>query len=185
MARVTGKPRTSRKEAKGPETARDEKSCLAQTTFVAKPGKQEISLCRLLSAPRERVFRALTDPKLLAKWWAPRQLTIKIDKMNAKPGGTWRMLHRDAAGNEFWFHGVFHEVSPERIVQTFEFEGMPGHVLLGIATLKSVGKKTKLTMKSLFESVEDRDSMLQHGMAEGGIETLDRLAELVEKPQKK
>jgi len=159
----------------------EEKSRRAKTILIAEPGKQEASMIRVFDVPRERVFEALTNPKLMARWWAPRRFTIVIDKMDAKPGGVWRMLNRDAAGNEYWFHGVYHEVSPTRIVSTFEFEGMPGHVVLGIQTLEDLGGRTKLTAKSIFESVEDRDGMLKSGMEDGGRETWDRLAELVEK----
>jgi uncharacterized protein YndB with AHSA1/START domain len=105
-----------------------------------------------------------------------------VEKLDVRPGGTWRILNRDADGNEFWFHGVYHQVTaPERLVYTFEFEGMPGHVLLGIVTFEDLDGKTKLTEKSIFESVEDRDGMMKSGMEEGGPEVMDRLAELVEK----
>jgi uncharacterized protein YndB with AHSA1/START domain len=164
---------------------KEEKSRLAKTTLVIKSGKQEVSMSRIYNAPGERVFKALTVPKLLSCWWAPYRFSIKIDKVSAKVGGTWRILNKDAEGNEHWFHGIYHEISPQRIVQTWEYEGMPGHVLLGIATLKPVGPKTKLTMKSVFESIEDRDGMLKAGMAEGGMETMDRLAKLVENSKKK
>ncbi len=97
-------------------------------------------------------------------------------------GGFWRYLNRDAQGNEFWFHGTYHEITPpSRLVYTFEFEGMPGHVLLGIVTFEEKNGKTKVTEKSIFESVGDRDGMMESGMKEGGAETMDRLAELVEK----
>lgn len=99
-----------------------------------------------------------------------------------RPGGIWRILNRDVDGNEYAFHGVYHEVtSPARLVYTFEFEDLPGHVLLGIVTFEEQDGKTKLTEKSVFESVEDRDGMLKSGMEEGGFETMDRLAELLAK----
>jgi uncharacterized protein YndB with AHSA1/START domain len=152
-----------------------------KTLLIAEPGRQEASLVRIFNAPPAKVFWAMTDPKLMVRWWAPRRYTIIVDWLDVRPGGSWRILNRDADGNEFAFHGVYHEVSPERTVNTFEFEGMPGHVLLGIVTLEDLGGKTKMTSKSIFESVEDRDGMLRSGMAEGGPETMDRLAELVER----
>jgi uncharacterized protein YndB with AHSA1/START domain len=146
------------------------------------PKGNELSITRIFNAPRDRVFEAYTDPKKMTRWWGPRRFTIVIDKMDVKPGGAWRILNRDAEGNEFAFHGVYHEVSkPSRLVYTFEFEGMPGHVLLGIVTLEDLNGKTKLTEKSVFGSVADRDGMMMFGMAEGAPETMDRLAELVEK----
>jgi uncharacterized protein YndB with AHSA1/START domain len=156
----------------------------AKTRIIAEPGKQEASMVRVFNAPPEIVFGALTDPKLLVRWWAPRRFATIVDWLDVRPGGSWRILNRDTGGNEFAFHGVYHEVSPMRIVGTFEFEGRPGHVILTLQTLEYMDGKTKLTSKSIFESVEDRDGMMQAGMEDGGPETMDQLAELVEKPQK-
>ncbi len=160
----------------------EEKSRRVKTILVAEPGKQEASIIRIFDAPRERVWKAFTDPELMTRWWAPRRFAIIVDRMDVRPGGVWRIINRDSEGNEFGFHGVYHEVtSPERLVYTFEFEGMPGHVLLGIVTFEDLDGRTKLTEKSVFETVGDRDGMLQSGMEEGGPEIMDRLAELVEK----
>ena len=99
-----------------------------------------------------------------------------------KLGGVWRYVQRDADDNEYAFHGVYHDIiSPERLVYTFEFEGMPGHILLETVTLEEQDSKTKLTDKSVFQTVEGRDGMLEMGMEEGAAETLDRLAELLGK----
>jgi uncharacterized protein YndB with AHSA1/START domain len=159
----------------------EEKSGVGKTRIIAEPGKQEASMVRIFDAPPERLFKAFTDPKLMALWWAPRKFEIIVEKMNPTPGGTWRILNRDAEGNEFWFHGVYHEVSEKRIVYTFEFEGMPGHVLLGIVTFEDLNGKTKLTEKSIFESVQDRDGMMKSGMEDSVPEIMGRLADLVEK----
>ncbi len=159
----------------------EEKFRRGRTFIVAEPGKQEASVVRIFDAPHERLFKAYTDPKLMIQWWGPRKYEIIVDKMDAKQGGLWRILNRDNEGNEFAFHGVYHEVSPKRIVYTFEWEGLPEHVLLGIVTFEDLNGKTKLTEKSVFESVEDRDGMLKSGMEEGTPEIMDRLAELVEK----
>src|SRR5438128_12053369 len=81
-----------------------------QTTILAEPGKQEILITREFDAPRELVFKACTDPKLIPQWWGPRYLSTEVDKMDVRPGGQWRFLNRDAEGNEYAFHGVYHEV---------------------------------------------------------------------------
>lgn len=100
--------------------------------------------------------------------------------MEVKPGGTWRFVQRDAAGNVFAFHGVYHDVTaPERCVQTFEFEGVPGHAALETSTFEEFDGKTKLTQQSVFQSVADRDGMVQSRMEEGASESMDRLAELL------
>jgi uncharacterized protein YndB with AHSA1/START domain len=153
-----------------------------KTLIAALPGKQDALMIRFFDAPRDRVFKASTDPKLIPHWWAPRRFTVTVDKSATGPGGFWRYINRDAQGNEFAFHGVYHEITPPaRLVYTFEFEGMPGHVLLGIVTFEEKGGRTKVTERSIFESVADRDGMLEAGMREGGSESMDRLAELVEK----
>ena len=126
------------------------------------------------------MFRAYTDPDLIPQWWGPKRFTTEIDKMDARPGGVWRFVQHDAAGNKYAFHGVYHEVlSPGRIVDTFEFEGMPGHVSLETATFEETGGKTRVTTRSVFQTVEDRDGMLKSGMEEGVYESMDRLAGLL------
>ncbi len=150
------------------------------TTIAADPGKQEIVITRIFNAPRELVFKVFTDPNAVPKWWGPRRLSTVVDRMEVRPGGVWRFVQRDANGNEFAFHGVYHEVHPpERLVYTFEFEGMPGHVVLETVTFEEVKGGTKLTERSVFQSVEDRDEIVKSGMEEGARETTDRLEELV------
>ncbi len=154
-----------------------------QTTILAEPGKQELLITREFDAPRALVFKACTDPTLIPQWWGPRYLSTHVDQMDVRPGGQWRFLNRDAQGNEYAFHGVYHEVlAPERIIDTFEFEGLPetGHVTLETMKLEALpGGRTRLTVQSVFQSVADRDGTLQSGMEAGVKDTYDRLAELL------
>jgi uncharacterized protein YndB with AHSA1/START domain len=154
-----------------------------KTNISAEPGKQEIIITREFDAPRELVFKACTDPRLIPQWWGPRYLSTEVDQMDVRAGGQWRFLNRDAEGNEYAFHGVYHEVlAPERIIDTFEFEGLPetGHVCLETMKLEELpGGRTRLTVQSLFQAVADRDGMLQSGMEAGVNDTYDRLAELL------
>ena len=158
------------------------------TKITAEPGKQEIIITREFDASRELVFKAFTDPKLYIKWLGPRELVMTLEKFKPKNGGMWRYIHTDQEGNEFAFHGVNHEVSaPERIIGTFEFEGLPekGHVILQTVRFESLpGGRTKLTSQSVFQSVADRDGMLQSGMERGVIDSYDRLDELLAKMKK-
>ena len=155
---------------------------MAKITFKAEPGKQEIVVTRLFDAPPEKVFRAMSDPSLIPQWWGPRKYATIVNKMDFKEGGTWRFINREATGAEFAFHGVYHAIAvPERVVQTFEFEGVPGHVSLETMTLERRGTQTFVTAHSVFQSVEDRDGMMQGNMEEGVNETYDRLAEVVAK----
>jgi uncharacterized protein YndB with AHSA1/START domain len=154
---------------------------MADTEFVIEPGRQDIVITRVFDAPCDVVFRAYTDPKLIPNWWGPRRYETVVDRMDARPGGTWRFLNRDADGTEYGFKGVYHDVVPsERIVQTFEFEGAPGHVALETLVLEDVDGKTKAVAQSVFQSVEARDAMVQSGMEEGARETWDRLDEVIQ-----
>jgi len=153
---------------------------MTKTILIAEPGKQELFIHRIFDAPPELVFKAYTDPTLIPQWWGPAIYKTTVDKMDPKSGGVWRFVQRDAEGREFAFHGVYHEIrQPERIVDTFEFEGMPGHVLLETATFERQGSQTGLTVQVVYQSVEDRDGMIASGMEQGMDEGMERLAELL------
>ena len=155
---------------------------MIKTNLVAELGKQEIVITRIFDSPCELVFKLTTDPNLIPQWWGPKSLTTTVEKMDLRIGGVWRYIQRDPGGNEYAFYGVYHDIKPpERLVYTFEFEGMPGHVLLEIVTLEDQGGKTLYTDKTVFQTVQDRDGMLQSGMQEGAVESTDRLAELLSK----
>jgi uncharacterized protein YndB with AHSA1/START domain len=152
---------------------------MSKTTVIAEPGKQEVVITRTFDAPCELVFKTFTNPNLIPQWWGPGTI---VDRMDARPGGSWRFVQRDENGNEYGFHGVYHDITqPERVINTFEFEGMPGHVLLETITFEEQDGKTTLRNLSVFQSVEDRDGMLMSGMEEGANVSLDRFAELLAK----
>jgi len=155
---------------------------MLKVEFVAEPGKQEIVVTCTLDAPRERVFKMYTDPALTAQWWGPKIYTNTIEKMELQPGGLWRIIQRDAKGNTYGFHGIYHAiVFPERIVRTFEYEGAPGHVLLETLTLNALGDRTQLKNQSVFQSVADRDAMLAENCESVSTESMNNLAELLAK----
>ena len=144
------------------------------------PSDREVVMTKIFDAPRELVWKAYTDPKLIPRWWGPRYLTTTIDKMDVKPGGAWRFVSRGPDGSEFGFHGVYREtVKPERLSWTFEFEGVPGHVSVDTVTLEELDGRTKVTVTSVFESKQDRDGMVASGMEGGAAESTERLAELL------
>ena len=152
--------------------------------MIALPGKQELFIEYELDAPRDVVFRAYTDPKLVAQWMGPCELTTNFEKFEPRNGGMWRFIQKDPKGNEYGFHGVFHEVSPERIIQTFEYDGLPesGHVSLQTAWFEALpGGRTRVTVQDVFMSVADRDGMMQAGMERGVNEGFERLNEVLEK----
>jgi uncharacterized protein YndB with AHSA1/START domain len=139
-----------------------------------------IEITREFAAPRDLLFRAHVDPDLLVQWLGPRRMTMTIDYLDARDGGRWRYVHRDTDGAEYGFHGVYHGApSPNGIVQTFEWEGAPGHVSLETATFEERGGTTLLRLRSVYQSVEDRDAMVQSGMETGVNEGYERLDELI------
>ena len=153
---------------------------MTETVITAEPGMPLITITREFDAPRDLVFRAHVDPELLVQWLGPRDLTTTIDRYDARDGGTWRYVQKDADGNEYGFHGVFHGTpSPDAIVQTFEFEGVPGHVMLDTTTLEQRDGRTLMRTVSSFQSVEDRDGMIASGMERGVRDSGDRLEELL------
>jgi uncharacterized protein YndB with AHSA1/START domain len=149
-------------------------------TKVTLPSDREILITREFDAPRDLVFKAMSDPALIPQWWGPRKYETIVDKMDVRQGGSWRFINRLPDGTEFAFRGEYREiVPPERIVQTFEFEPMPGHISVETATFTERDGRTLLTARSVFASKEDRDGMIESGMETGLAETHDRFAELL------
>jgi uncharacterized protein YndB with AHSA1/START domain len=158
------------------------------TVFSFEPGQQEIFVTREFDAPRELVFMAYTDPALYIQWLGPRGFTMELETFEPRSGGRWRYVHTDPQGNRFGFHGVNHEVAaPERIIGTFEYEGLPdkGHVMLETVKFEALpGGRTKVTTQSVFQSVADRDTMIQSGMEHGVTDSHERLDEILETMQR-
>ena len=146
------------------------------TTVTANPGTHELSYERVFRATPELVYRAFTEADIVRRWWGGNY-EMTVDKLEARPGGVWRYVTREQDGAEYAFHGVFHDLVPgERIVWTFEFEGMPGHVVLETMVLTDQGDgTTKLSASSVFQTVEDRDGMIASGMESGMNDSLAQL----------
>ena len=148
---------------------------------VTTPSDREIVMTRVFDAPRDLVFEAHSSGEHLRHWWGPRRYEIKSCELDFRPGGAWRIVHRGSEGDEYVFHGEYREiVRPERIVWTFEWEGMPGHVSVETMTLEEDDGKTTFTSTSVYDSIEDRDGMLAGGAEEGAAESMDRLDEYLE-----
>ena len=152
----------------------------APTATVTTPTDREIQIERVFDAPRDRVFAVFTDPQLIPEWWGPRGTPAVVDRMDVRTGGDWRFVVRNADGSETGFRGTYREVTaPERIVQTFEWDGMPGYVSVETATFEDLGDRTKVTTVSIFHTAEERDGMLNSGMESGMNETYERLDALL------
>ena len=150
---------------------------------VAEPGQLQIILSRTFRAPRELLFRAYTDPELLTRWLGPEKLRLTVDQLDPRHGGRWRWTHYDADGREYVFHGLYHGTpTPERIVQTYEFDGQPGVVYLNTITFEESDGVTTLRQNTVFLSVEDRDFYLRTGMETGLRASMARLDALVTGP---
>lgn len=153
------------------------------THLTADPGRTDLTITREFDAPRGHVFRAFVDPALYVRWLGPRRLKTRMEIFEPRPGGSYRYVQTDLDGSLHAFHGVYHEVSaPETIISTFEYEGLPegGHVVLDATSFEALpGGRTRVTTRSVFLSVDDRDGMLNSGMAEGMREMYERLDEVL------
>jgi uncharacterized protein YndB with AHSA1/START domain len=147
---------------------------------VAAEGDREIVTERVFDAPRERVFQAFVDPELIPQWWGRRQDTTTIDKLDVREGGEWRFV-TDGPDGSTAFRGTYRAIDrPARLEQTFEWEGMPGHIVVETATFEDLGGgRTKISTRSVFDTTEERDGMLSSGMEIGMGESYEKLDELL------
>jgi len=152
-----------------------------KTVVTAEPGKQELFITREFDAPRELLFKAHTDPDLYIQWVGPKDMKMTIEKWECYEGGSYKFTH-ERDGHRYAFFGVNHEIAaPERIIGTFEFDGLPerGHVILGTTKFEDLpGGRSRVVHQSVFQSIADRDGMVQSGMEGGvndGYEKLDAL----------
>ena len=155
------------------------------TNIAAAAGQQEVFITREFEAAREQVYEAFTRPELVQQWLGPRDLTMRIEVYDARDGGMYRYYCYRKPEFQYGFYGVFHEcTAPVRIVQTFEFDGLPerGHVCLSTTTFAALdNNRTRVVIHDVYQSVADRDAAMQSGMERGVIEGNERLDELLEK----
>ena len=151
---------------------------MKKTAIEADPAVPIIRLTRDFAGTPAQLLRAHTDPELFVRWVGPDGMATTLDRWDARTGGSWRYVAaRD--GTEFGFHGCFHEVRPDRIVQTVSWEGDPDGVALETLTFEDLGGgRTRLRAQSLSDSFEARDAWLRSGMELGvdqGYAKLDAL----------
>lgn len=154
------------------------------TTIEAPEGTPFLDVTRDFDATPAQVFRAYTDPELIAQWLGPRDLEIDIEEYDARSGGSYRFVHHGGHLGErrAGFHGVFHTVEKDRlIIQTFEYEGVPNEVKLDILRIEEVDGKTRVVGHSVFSSVQAREGALASGMSHGINDSMERLTELLAK----
>jgi uncharacterized protein YndB with AHSA1/START domain len=158
---------------------------MAKLSITAEPGSHAYEISGVFDAPRELVYRAHVDPALVPEWWGLRSTTTTVDELDVRKGGRWRYIQRGSSGEEYAFNGVYHLANaPEQLIYTFEFEPMPGHVLLETMTFEAQPDgTTRVIDLGVFQSVEDRDGMINSGMESGAQESWDRLEELLARLQ--
>jgi uncharacterized protein YndB with AHSA1/START domain len=150
-----------------------------KTMISAPAGQPFVDMEREFDAPAALVHRAHLEPELVKQWLGPRQYEMTLEAWDARPGGAYRYIHSSDAG-AFAFHGVFHSTDMANMVQTFEFEGYPGHVSLDAATIEDIGGgRSRVRVHSVFQSVADRDGMIENGMGDGVEDGYNRLDELI------
>lgn len=149
-----------------------------KAVIEADPTVPVIRVTRDFAATPAQLFRAHTDPALFARWVGPDGMSTTVDRWDASTGGSWRYV-AGQDGTDLGFHGCFHEVRPDRIVQTFTWEGEPDAVALETLTFTDLGDgRTRLRASSLCDSFEVRDAWLRSGMESGvdqGYAKLDAL----------
>ena len=141
---------------------------MTQTSTMTTPSDTTIHIERVFDAPRDCVWRATTEPDLVARWWG-RGNPLDVERLDVTPGGMWRFVEHAPDGTTSGFSGAYTEVmAPERAVQTFEWDGMPGHVSTQTATFMDLGGgRTKLTVDVIFPDMAERDGMMGSGMKDG------------------
>jgi uncharacterized protein YndB with AHSA1/START domain len=136
-------------------------------TTITTPAEREIRIERVVDAPRERVWRAYTDPALVAQWWGRGQRLV-IERLEPERGGRWRWVEHGPRG-AFGFEGRYREVTaPTRFVRSFEWDGMPAHVAIEHVSLEQLGAdRTRIVILMQMHTPEERDGFLQSGMQAG------------------
>ena len=153
---------------------------------TAPESDRELVLSRLIGAPREKVYRAWTEPELLKQWFAPAPWTTPTAELDVRPGGASLIVMRGPDGNEFPNRGVYLDVVPnERLVFTDAYikawEPSPKPFMTVIVTLADEAGKTRYTARVLHWTVADREAHEKMGFHQGWGQCADQLAALAAK----
>ncbi|HYH74609.1 MAG TPA: SRPBCC domain-containing protein [Candidatus Saccharimonadales bacterium] len=150
---------------------------MGKATVTAPQDQSIITIERIFAVPKDKLYKAISTRELIAQWWTGPGYDVRVEEFDPQEGGKWRYV-QSKDGEEFAFYGVIHEFGPERVVQTFEFSGLPerGHVIMEKMELTALDDNTtKLQVTQAFFSTQERDGMLQSGMEEGMNNTYDVL----------
>lgn len=159
---------------------------LDDTFLLSLPTDLDIVVSRLFDAPPALVFDAWTKTEHVLRWWGCGLMTMPVCEIDLRVGGAWRFVLRMPDGTEHGFHGVYREITPgERLEYTYVYEPMPNHEAVVTVTFEERDGKTLLSERCRHRTMEDRDGHLAAGMEEGAVESMDRLAELLDDLQGK
>jgi uncharacterized protein YndB with AHSA1/START domain len=152
---------------------------MGKTRITAPEGLPFVDIEREFDAPADLVFKAYLEPELVKQWLGPRQYEVILERWDARDGGSYRYVHTDGT-NSYSFRGVFHSMARDSMIQTFEFDGAPGHVSLDTQVIEDLpGGRSRVKSHSIFMSVADRDAMVEAGMGDGVEDGFNRLDELL------
>ena len=159
-----------------------------KTQIIAEPGRLEVLITREFDAPREIVFNTFIDPDLHVQWLGPRELKLILLEFDPKSGGKYRYINEDPEGNQYVFHGMYHEILPlkESLIH-LNLKDFLNRATLALKPQHSkalTGDRTKMTTQAIFQSVADRDGIIQSGMERGVNDSHERLEELLNKLKK-
>ena len=152
------------------------------SAVVTLPGETEIRVTRDFNAPKDLVYRALTEPDLIRRWWNAKRGEVTVCDVDLRVGGTWRYVMVTPDGTEVAFHGTYREIVPnERLVYTELFE-MPGvsddDATVNTVTLEEADGRTTMTSVTECNTAEVRSMIIATGMEAGMQDAYDLLEEL-------
>jgi len=147
---------------------------------IATPTDCEVVLARVFDASADLVFRALTEPELLKRWYGPTGWEMMVCDIDLRVGGKWRIVSRKPGGKQIGQFGVYSEiVRPTRIVNSEAWEDWDAGETLVTTQLTERDGKTTFESTILFPSKEVRDTVVKSGLEHSAAETYDKLSQLL------
>lgn len=136
-----------------------------------------IVMTRTFAAPRILVWKVMTEPQHIPHWWGWSKAVTTVEKLDVRPGGTWRFAQKMPDGRQLVFKGTYLEVlPPEKLVNTFGMEGMyEDKLIVEEHRLEEIGGRTVLTSTSRLDTIADRDAFVATGMEGGARESYNRM----------
>jgi uncharacterized protein YndB with AHSA1/START domain len=159
----------------------------SETFKLTTPSDREITITRLFDAPRRLVFDAMTIPEHVRRWWGilDDKHSVTVCEIDLRVGGAWRFVGRGPEGEIPAFYGIYREIAPpDRLVYTENFEPFPDAEAIVTQVLTEEGGKTRLTVTSLYPSLDVRDMVLKTGMDKGAALSYNRLDDVASELQR-